>query len=350
MPIKATAIISREIIATRLASREGAPDTCSDPFDCVPSGKADTPARRCACTATSDIVGGVRARASVIILLVVAVLFAIIGTFLVVASTAPQTKNTSFHLPIGNYYTYIRFDVLTGGTLDVTYQVSPGVVEQRVMTGAEFSVLQSGGTPSAIFDDMGSSGGFHIALPSGGTYYLVSTHGTGFENTDQSGTHTMTVQGISPTPFIGGVISFVVASVLVVIGLWLRTRPPRARLPAYPPYAFGAGVPPLGGSMGPAQVPNVGPAFAPIAYGTVLVTLENPAALDANVQLFVNGLLVTSLPVPAGQTGQATLHPGLSNPYGTSVRVEAVTMDGRRASQDVTATADAAVSVALRIQ
>jgi len=167
---------------------------------------------------------------------------------------------------------------------------------------------------------------------------------------EQTGIHTTTVNGISPSPFIGAVTSFVVGIVLVAIGLWLRTKPPRARLPAYPPYAFGIGVQPPGGSMGPAQLPTAGPTFAPVAYGTVLVTLENPFAADASVQLFVNGLLVTSLTVPAGQTGRATLHPGLLNPYGAPVRVEAVTMNGRRASQVVTATADIALSVALRIQ
>jgi hypothetical protein len=294
----------------------------------------------------------VRVRASVIILLVVATVFAIIGLVLIAASTVPQTKTTSFDLPVGNYYTSIRFDVLTGGTLTVTYQSSSGLIGQSVMTEAEFTAFRSGGTVYALYDETGSSGSFTVTLPSGGGYFVVSTHGGGYENMEQTGIHTTTVQGISPTPFIGAVISFVVGAVLVAIGLWLRTKPPRARLPTYPPYAFGIGVQPPGGSMGTAQFPTAGPpsAFAPAGYGTVLVNLENPTAADANVQLFVNGLLVTSLTVPAGQTGQATLHPGLLNPYGTSVRVEAVTADGRRASQDVTATADVAVSLRLRIQ
>jgi len=291
-------------------------------------------------------------RASVIILLVVATVFAVIGLVLIAASTVPQTKRTSFDLPVGNYYTSIRFDVLTGGTITVTYQASSGLIGQSVMTESEFTAFRSGGTVSALYDETGSSGSFTVTLPAGGGYFVVSTHGAGYENVEQTGIHTTTVQGISPPPFIGAVISFVVGIVLVAIGLWLRTKPPRARLPSYSPYAFGPGVSPPGASMGPSQVPAGGPPFgvAPAGYGTVLVTLENPFAVDANVQLFVNGSLVTSLTVPAGQTGQSTLHPALLNPYGTWVRVEAVTADGRRASQDVTATTNVAVPVALRIQ
>src|SRR3989441_743702 len=285
--------------------------------------------------------GGVRVRASVIILLVVAVVCAIIGVVLLAASTVPQTKTTSFHLPVGNYYTYLRFDVLTGGTLDVTYQGSPGLVDQSVMTEAEFSAFRSGGTAYAMYNDMGSSGSFRIALPSGGTYYLVSTHATGYDTTDQTGIHTTTVNGISPSPFIGAAISFVVAVVLLAIGLWLRTKPARARLPTYPSYAFGPGVQPPGSSFGPSPVQAAGPPYgaAPTSYGTVVVTLESTSAADETVQLFVNGLLVTSLAVPAGKTAQATIHPTLPNPYGTPVHLEAVAADSRRATQDVTATA-----------
>jgi len=156
-------------------------------------------------------------------------------------------------------------------------------------------------------------------------------------------------------------IAFATGLVLLVIGLWLRTKPARARLPTYSPYAFGIGVQPAGGSIGPAQVPAAGPTFAPVApaagptfaphgYGTVLVTVENPSVTDANVQLFINGLLVTSLLVPAGKNGQATLHPGLSNPYGTPVRIEAVAADGRRASREVTATTAVAVPIGFRLQ
>jgi len=298
-----------------------------------------------------DIVGGVRVRASVIVLLVLALLFGVIGAGLLAASTAPQTKRTTFHLPVGNYYTYLPFDVLTGGTLDVTYSASPGLVEQSVMSAAQFSAYQSGSSASAMYDDFGSSGSFRIALPSGGTYYLVSTHAAGYESTDQTGTHTTTVNGIAPASFYGAVIAFIVAIVLVAVGLWLRTKPARSRMPSYPPYPFGPGVQFPGPPMGPAQVPAAGPpsAFAPVRYGTVLVSLENSSGPDANVQLFLNGQLVTSLTVAAGMTAQATLHPGLASPFGTPVRVEAVAADGRRASQDVTATADVAVSIALRI-
>src|SRR6059036_1798483 len=250
--------------------------------------------------------GGVRVRASVIILLVIGIVSVALGFAFVAASTVPQSRNTSFQLPMGQYYyTYLRFETLTAGTITVTYQASPGAVDQYVLTQAQYAVFQ---------------------------------------------TYSTTVTGIVPTPFYVALIAFATGLVLLVIGLWLRTKPARARLPTYSPYAFGVGVQPPGSSIGPAQVPTAGPTFAPVAYGTVLVTVENPSAKDANVQLFINGLLVTSLLVPAGKNGQATLHPGLSNPYGTPVRIEAVAADGRRASREVTATTAVAVPIGFRLQ
>src|SRR3989441_2841679 len=248
------------------------------------------------------------------------------------------------------YYTYLRFEILTAGTITVTYQASPGAVDQYVLTQAQYAVLQTYATTDPLFSMAGSSGSFTASLPSPGTYSLVTTHAVRYEAPPQSGIHSTTVTAIVPPPFYVALIASATGPVLLVIGLWLRTKPARARLPTYSPYAFGIGVQPAGGSIGTAQVPAAGPTFAPVAYGTVLVTVENPSVTDANVQLFINGLLVTSLLVPAGKNGQATLHPGLSNPYGTPVRIEAVAADGRRASQDLTATAAVAVSMGFRLQ
>src|SRR2546428_2799719 len=295
--------------------------------------------------------GGVRVRASVIILLVAGIVSVGLGFAFVAASTVPQSRNTSFQLPMGQYYyTYLRFEILTAGTITVTYQASPGAVDQYVLTQAQYAVFQTYATTDTLFSMTGSSGSFTASLPSGGTYYLVTTHAVGYEATPQSGIHSTTVTGIVPTPFHVALIAFATGLVLLVIGLWLRTKPAHARLPTYSPYAFGIGVQPAGGSIGPAQVPAAGPTFAPHGYGTVLVTVENPSVTDANVPLFINGLLVTSLLLPAGKNGQATLHPGLSNPYGTPVRIEAVAADGRRASREVTATTAVAVPIGFRLQ
>jgi len=287
----------------------------------------------------------------VIILLVAGIVSVGLGFAFVAASTVPQSRNTSFQLPMGQYYyTYLRFETLTAGTITVTYQASPGAVDQYVLTQAQYAVFQTYSTTDTLFSTTGSSGSFTTSLPSSGTYYLVTTHAVGYEATPQSGIHSTTVTGIVPTPFYVALIAFATGLVLLVIGLWLRTKPARARLPAYSPYAFGVGVQPQGGLIGPAQVPTAGPTFAPVAYGTVLVTVENPSVTDANVQLFINGLLVTSLLVPAGKNGHATLHPGLSNPHGTPVRIEAVAADGRRASREVTATTAVAVPIGFRLQ
>jgi len=283
---------------------------------------------------------GVLLKASALVFLLVGIISVGLGFAFVTASVVPQSRNTGFQLPTGlYYYTYLRIETLTPGRITVTYQASPGPVDQYILTPAQYAVFQTHATTDTMYSTSGSSGTFSVPLPSGGTYYLVTTHASGYEFTPQSGTHSTTVWGLAPTPFYAAVIAFTAGLVVLVIGLWLRTKP--ARTAPAPP----------GSSMGPSQVPTAGPppAFAPIRYGTVLVTLENPSAADTIVQLFVNGQLVTSLNVAAGMTAGATLHPGLVSVYGTPVRVEAVTADGRRASQELVATAYVAVSIALRI-
>ena len=57
-------------------------------------------------------------RASVIILLVIGIVSVALGFAFVAASTVPQSRNTSFQLPMGQYYyTYLRFEILTAGKI-----------------------------------------------------------------------------------------------------------------------------------------------------------------------------------------------------------------------------------------
>ena len=259
-----------------------------------------------------------------LVFLVLAVLSLLFGVGLLAASVG-QVTNGAYHLPVGSTYcAYLGFDTVTGGSLDVTFNVSSGTVTQYVMTGEQFTAFFAGTGSAFLATASGSRGSFSGGLPSGGSYYVVICHGSGSENTVQDGISTVTVNALSAGPIYAGAGGVVVGVVFGVIALLLRNRPARRAAPMAAP-------------MGPA------------GFGTIVLAVENATAADETVSIVMNGVAVGSLPVPAGRTAQATLHPALANPYGSPVRVEAVLADGRRATQELTATAYQGSSMRLRI-
>lgn len=289
------------------------------------------------------------------VLIAFGIIAALFGIAFLAASTS-QMATTTFTLQPGtNYCTYHAISTVGGGTVTITFTASPGTVAQYVMTAAQETAFFGGAGLAYIGTDTAASDTFTTSLPTGGTYYVVSCHGTGYESTLQVGTHTMTVNGLIPGPFYAAVGAFVLACILIAVGLWLRSRP-KPSAPAYatpPPYT---GYPPYPGTGwgGPSQAAVRPPAtapypVAPAAFGTVVVSVENATAADTMVQVLVNNAPMASLAVGAGKTERVTLHPPLGDPYGSVLRVEAVAADGRRASQDVTATAHAGTSVSMRL-
>ncbi|MFA5896826.1 MAG: hypothetical protein WC985_07980, partial [Thermoplasmata archaeon] len=78
-----------------------------------------------------------------------------------------------------------------------------------------------------------------------------------------------------------------------------------------------------------------GPRRGWVPTGTIVVTVENRSAADETVQLLVNGVSVSTLSVPARATQQASVGARLASPFGSMVKVQAVTVGGRRAEQAV---------------
>ncbi len=256
--------------------------------------------------------------------LVLAVFGLLFGAGLFSASVS-QILNTEFTVPAGASYCVAgSFDTVTGGSVTVAYNVSVGTVDQYVMTAVQKAAFASGTGTGYLAATTGSRGTFSADLPSGGTYYVIACHGAGSENLAQAGLATITINAWSTAPFVAGLVGISAGVVFAGIAFALRHRPSRA-------------------SQLAATVPG------PTGYATIVLTVENGTAAAETVQIVVNGAVVGELPVPAGQSVGATLHPALANAYGSRVRVEAVLRDGRRATQDLTVTAFAGQSMSLRI-
>lgn len=300
--------------------------------------------------------------------LILGIIVVLIGLLFLAASSTPRVAATTFTLQTGaSYCTHYPFDTASGGTIDVTFTSNSGPVDQYVMTQAAYLTFVGTGTANYLGFDSGVSGSFSTTLPSANSYQVVSCHGSGYESAVQSGSHTMTINALNPGPFYLGVGLLVLGGILVIVSLWLRTKPEKQPRYAVPPPYMPAGTwpgqwpgtaqpgaPPSGWPPG-TVMPSAGPAPpapaypAAAAYGTIVMEIVNPSPAPITVQVLLNGVPTASLTVPAVGRSPVTLHPPLSVPAGTNVRVEAVTPDGRRFTQDVVANSTVAAQVTLRI-
>ncbi len=296
-----------------------------------------------------------------LVLIVFGLVVLLIGVgALAAAALVPQVTTTTFTLPPGQTYcTRFRFDTLTSGSVTVSFQVSPGSVNEYVMTEAQHTAFVSGAGLSYLASDTAPSGTFSASLPSGGTYFIESCHESSSAGLTQIGSHTMTVNAVSTGPFVVGVGAIVVAAILLGIGAWLRTRPPRPSVPPMPMYPYAPGAPyggpafpPMQGPPGawvPGPPPIAPPGYPPSFFGVIVVTVENRSATDETVQLLVGGMPAATLSVPAGQTATTSIRQALPSPYGANVVVEAVAADGRRSSQSAFVGIQTPTSLSIRI-
>ncbi len=277
----------------------------------------------------------------------IAAVLVLIGIGVIAGSASPRVSTTTFHLPASaTYCTFFRFAVVAGGSVTGSFSASPGSVIQYVMTEAQNTAFVAGTGATYVAADTGASGTFTADLPSGGTYYVLSCHDLGYESVDQTGSHTMTVNGLSPDPFWAGIATLVLAIALAGVGMWLRSRPPRPMAPPSPYMAYGP-TPPFSGAASPYPAPAV-PYPMPVLR-TLHVVLENPSGVEESVQLYVNGAPMATIPIPAGGSARMDLHPNAPAPPAVPVRVDAVTRGGSRASQDVVPDAVGEATVSLRI-
>jgi hypothetical protein len=280
---------------------------------------------------------GTRTRAYPI-LIVFGVIALIVGGAILVGSVLPQVRSTTFTLPPGNYCTRLQFDVVTAGTVDVVFQADVGAVNQYVMTEAQHAAFVGGGGLSYLATDSGSSGSFSASLPAGGTYFVETCHASGYETTTQTGSHMVTINAVS-TSIAGGIAGLVLGAILVGVGAWLWTKPPKPVSPPYPMYPYPPSAPYGGPAMPPGSVPPYGwpGAYPPPAavLHTLQVRIENVSSNEEIVDVSIVGVKILTIPVPAGKTTEVSVPTHVPLQPGVAVAIRAVTQSGLQAQQSV---------------
>lgn len=310
------------------------------------------------------------------VLLVIAAVLIAVGVLAIVYGTSPASASETDLIPSGwANFDEFSWSVLAGGTLQGSFQATNGTpVNVLVLNDADYNSFVNGQNLSGLYNVTSTSGNISLTVPGFNTYHVVFQHAAGYENTDQYVTINLTATGADPTFTLGGVLAFVVAGVCIVYSIRKSRRPsgPPGTLPSRAtigppppsPSAPDTGTsdsgmyrvpPPLPGDAANPPATVVSPTAPPPSnltgnpVGTLQVTLQNPSAADATVDLVVNGVAVTSMTIRAGQSAQTSVSARLSSPFGSTVTVEAVSAGGHRTRQAVFVGAGGTAPVTLRV-
>src|SRR2546428_6467228 len=191
-----------------------------------------------------------------IVLLAVGIVAALIGIGVLAAGFSPQTHPLYFAISAApDHDVRCQFSVVTGGGVSGTFVADSGTVNVWVMADAQHTAFIAPGTLTYLSATSGASGAFSADLPSGGTYFVETGHGGGYESTVQTGTEDVTINALPTSPFVTSIVIIAVGAVLLGVGLWWRTKPARPAAiwstppPYLPPGAFYP--PPTPGGVGP---------------------------------------------------------------------------------------------------
>lgn len=317
------------------------------------------------------------------ILLVVGAILLIGGIAAVALGSQPARVNETDYLPPGwEYYQEFPKAVLTGGTIDGSWQTENGTPMQvLVYNDADYGAYVYLDNRTALYNVTATSGSLSLTVPGFNTYHVVAQHAAGYEDTDLTFTLQLTQTGLDPTLTIGGAVAIVFGALSLAYVVHARRSPesPAGILPSratieapsgtYTPpdtSTSGGGVfrvppprpgssddrpgsaqPPASKAAAPSAVPPAQDSASPV--GTLLVTVQNASAAEVALDLVVNGAAVTSMSVPAGQSQEVSVSARLSSPFGSTVTVEAVMANGHRSKQAVFVGARGTAPVTLRV-
>ncbi len=310
------------------------------------------------------------------VLLVLAIILIAAGFFSITYGTSPSYVSEADPIPAGwQNFNEFSWSVTAGGTLTGNFSALNGTpVNVLVLNDADYNSFVNGANLSGLYNVTAVTGTISLNVPGFNTYHVIFQHAPGYVNTTQFVYVNLTATGFDPTFTLGGIAAILIGAVLIVYSFRRSRRtagapgtlPSRATIgpPPVPPSGPDTGAggtyrvpPPLPGDAASPPAAPIPRGTSPAAssdqvgnpVGTLLVTVQNASAADATLDLVVNGVAVTSMTVPAGQSAQTSVNARLSSPFGSTVTVEAVMAGGRRARQAIFVGAGGTAPVTLRV-
>jgi hypothetical protein len=180
-----------------------------------------------------------------------ALVFFFIAVFLIpigviaIVKDQPYSANYSFTVPPGQYI-YLPLHVSNGGRISGDFvEISGQPVTVYVFNQQEYDEYVANSAPSSLFSAMDlSQGPYSASIPAPGTYYVVTAHGTGYEQTSEPVTLSVKVDGTN-LPYLGLESLAPVGGGLLVFAYVMRRRQNRlwiaAKLKEIPNFGLGQG-------------------------------------------------------------------------------------------------------------
>ncbi len=168
----------------------------------------------------------------------IAALVAVFGAALLYSSLDPRPVTVrgseTFQIPDGDgWHSFFELEMLEGGVVSVDYAESgDGSVDVFLFREGDYGLYEATGLLLPPLGSMsGSSGAFSVNITGDGTYYLVFTHGSGFESVIQEVEVSYIFAGLRPEgPDVviarAGFVLVIVAATLGNLGgyLFFRSR------------------------------------------------------------------------------------------------------------------------------
>ncbi len=165
------------------------------------------------------------------ILMAVGALMLIVGLYFTAFAVLPADETIELTIPAGDYYYYIAYSGLIGGSIEVDYTVADGTVSIYIFDSDEFAEYGTTGIADHLYTTSGDSGSFTFSVPDSGTYYIVLEHGFLSGILSQDVMLDTTVNGIAITGIVIGVILIVAGVAVAFLGSRMKTRESAATPP-----------------------------------------------------------------------------------------------------------------------
>lgn len=160
------------------------------------------------------------------VLVAFGVILLIIGLAVAAGGVVHSPTDRTFSIPAGQYYFNYHSEGLSAGqTVQMDFTVTGGsAIDAFIFSEAQWSDYNIDGSAASLASASGSQGSVSLKVETGGTYYVVIDHGSGYSSSVQEGKTTTKITGTNVNSVIMGVVILVVGVLLLVGGMILRKR------------------------------------------------------------------------------------------------------------------------------
>ena len=160
------------------------------------------------------------------VLVVFGVILLFVGLFVAVGGVIHSPTDRTFSIPAGQYYYNYHSESLSAGqTVQMDFTVTGGsTVDVFILDEAQWNDYSYDGSAASLASASASQGSVSLKVETGGTYYLVIDHGSGYDGSVQEGKTTTNIMGTNANSVILGVVILAVGVLLFVGGLILRKK------------------------------------------------------------------------------------------------------------------------------